>query len=160
MINMKQRIAHLVFMSFICILCSCSLFRTENINRNYGAITGCVCDVDVGKGVEKANIIITEPKHLVDQYSRGAVSGKTGIFLMTDIPSGIYNLSATALHFHRSHIQNIRVAPDSISIVRFRMYSSCLENWIEPVQWTESDKTIFSMKEFFHLGKIFDISCD
>ena len=158
--NTKHKIILIIFAIFTSIHVNCALFKTGIRNNGTGAIAGCIYYPDDQKGINNANIIITKPKDKVDQYSNGACSSKSGKFLMTDIPNGYYDIMASALGFHRLIIKNIKVSSDSVTVVKFIMTPSVLQVEVNPIIWNIDDSSIFSIKEFFHSGKIYDFKCE
>ena len=155
----RYKVLLLIFPITIYLFIKCSLFKVGILNNTNGAIAGCVYDSNIREGLGMANVIIIEPEDKVDKYSYGASTGENGKFLMIDIPSGYYDLSASVIGFHNLIIKNVKVAPDSITIVKFNMTPSILTVEVHPRMWTQTDSSLFLIKEFFYSGKIYEFKC-
>jgi hypothetical protein len=137
----------LIFISLIQVSCGNSV---DVIKNKRGAIAGIVHTSDKLNDGSKSNILLLNTE-------LGCATGKDGKFLLLDIPIGVYNIRASSLRFHRSEYYNVRVAEDSVTILRFDLIPDILQ--IEPIPrfWEEKYKEIFELKDFIIQGKLFDL---
>ncbi len=137
------------FLSF-----QCYTTKIENYPAKTGAIIGCVYG-ETG-GLTHANVIILDHN---EPWS-GVQTGKGGQFLMLDVPPGIYRVRGSKIQYHWQEVFNVRVAPDSLSFVSFRMQDVVLQMMpFPPFPWTEDENTLVDLREFVRAGKIFALEC-
>ena len=78
---------------------------------------------------------------------------------MINIPCGTYKISANSLNYHPRFIKDVKVASDSVSIIKFPMIHATLQVIPHELIWEASDSTILNFKEFIHTGDIFNFKC-
>lgn len=137
----------LIFISLIQISCGNSI---DTIKNKHGAIAGIVNASENVKDGVKSSILLLNT-------SNGCVTGKDGKFLLLDVPIGVYNIRASSLGFHRSEYYNVRVAEDSVTVLRFDLKPDILQVEPIPLHWEEKYKEIFELKDFIIKGKLFDL---
>jgi hypothetical protein len=130
---------------------SCSKRLKAPPHFEKGAIAGCVYHPDLG--AIKGTFVFVRNSEM------GTTTGKNGKFLILDVPTGKYDLQASVIGYHEQPVLNVRVYPDSLSIVFFRMTYSALPIGIIPYDWTKTDSTVVSLHWFIATGQLFDMDC-
>ena len=120
-----------------------------------GAITGCIYELGTPNAIEGAIILIDGS----DEPWSEIATASTGQFLMLGVPPGVYSVRVNALKFHKQTVQRVRVAPDSISIVSFRMTNVELDVTPDPIWWAESKSTMVALRELTRSGRVFESGC-
>ena len=98
--------------------------------RRKGSMMGRTYDSTSDEHVANANVIIHGTMW-------GARCDSSGNFLIKDILPGKYKASSSNISYHRTVIYAIRIAPDSISIVDFRLTPSPIPEEPLPTEWEE-----------------------
>jgi hypothetical protein len=130
---------------------SCSNRLKAPLHADKGAIAGCVYNPDLG-GIKGTSVIVRNSEI-------GATTGKDGRFFILDVPMGKYDLQASVIGYHAQPVLNVRVFPDSLSIVCFRMTYSALPIGIIPNHWAKTDSTVVPRHWFIQTGRLFNIDC-
>jgi hypothetical protein len=92
------------------------------------SISGRVIDGDSSQPLFKAGVV-------VKGTSWGERTDTLGSYLISGILSGKYTVIASRGDFHRTIVRNVRVAPDSISIVNFRLWPIAIPERPLPTEW-------------------------
>jgi hypothetical protein len=130
---------------------SCSNRLKAPPQAEKGAIAGCVYNPELG-GIEGTSVVVRNS-------AIGATTGEDGRFLILNVPIGKYDLQASVIGYHAQPVLNVRVFPDSLSIVCFRMTYSALPIGIIPYHWAKTDSTVVPIQWFTQTGRLFKIDC-
>lgn len=131
------------------LLNSCS--TTSEISKTkVGAIAGIVHTTYKINDGSKSNVLLINTE-------LGCTTGKDGKYILLDVPIGIYKIRANSVRFHNSEYYNVRVAEDSVTILRFDMIPDILQMEQIPRFWEEKYKEMFELKDFIIQGKLFDL---
>jgi hypothetical protein len=139
----------LLLIIFSIIINSCS--TTSTLSKiKVGAITGIVQATENIEDGIKSNVLLINTE-------LGCTTGKDGKFLLLDVPIGIYKIRASCVRFHNAEYYNVRVAEDSITVLRFDMLPDLYQMEPMPRFWEEKYKEMFELKDFLIQGKLFDL---
>ncbi len=109
---MKLRL--LLFSSFLI------LFYTSGFAGNTGKIAGIIKDLTTGEPLVGTNVIIEGTK-------QGAVADFDGYYVILNVPPGKYNLSASALGYHKKTVTGVSISIDQTTTIDFQLQSSVIE---------------------------------
>ena len=107
------------------IICLSYLILT---NCRTGSISGRV--TDERKNVPNAAVVVVGT-------SLGAMTDTLGAYHISRVPVGMYTLYAGKGMYHRTSVNNVRIAPDSISIVDFSLIPSAIPEGPFSIEWKE-----------------------
>ncbi len=136
-----------IFASIIHI--SCTRMK-ESIKIKTGAIAGIAKDLTNLKNEFKSNITILNANY-------GCLTGVHGDFLLLELPIGIYDIRASSVNYQHSDFLNVRIATDSVTILKFGMTPEALPIIPSPKMWDEPNKEMFNTQEYISEGKLFDL---
>ncbi len=86
----------------------------------------------------------------------------TGKFFIIKVPLDVYNLElSSSSHLFYNKISNVRIAPDSLSLVSFYLINNNnrIINRPSTVVWGETDSTLVSLELFINKGNFFRLRC-
>jgi hypothetical protein len=124
---------------------------TSDISKiKIGAIAGIVNTTEKINDGSKSNILLLNTE-------LGCATGKDGKYLLMDVPIGIYKVRASSLRYHPSEYYNVRVAEDSVTILRFDLIPDILAINPPILIWEEENKEMYGLNNFILGGKLFDL---
>ncbi|MFQ6673168.1 MAG: carboxypeptidase-like regulatory domain-containing protein [Fidelibacterota bacterium] len=97
-----------------------ALFAQAAFAGNTGKISGTVTDQETGEPLAGVNVII-------DGTSLGAATNENGVYVILQVPPGIYKVSSNYIGYAKVTTENIRAVTDLTTLVDFQMRPEVIE---------------------------------
>ena len=146
------------FVLLTIIVCFCPGVGDSSIvpaqeSQKSGLIAGCLRGLLDGRCIAKANVWIKEPY-------LGTLTDSSGHFIIQHVPPGTYQVLAGKPRYHRSKVLDVRVAPDSVSILHIGLSVEAIPEEPLPAIWVADSALFQSLKSFRDRGGISSVRCD
>lgn len=102
------------------LLCCLLLLALNVLAGTTGKITGVITDAETGEGLVGVNVI-------VEGTTLGAATDEDGVYLMLNVPPGVYTLTFSYIGYQTVHVKDVRVNVDFTTRVDQKMKASAIE---------------------------------